>query len=143
MTGAPLVYLDANATTPVDPRAVEAMLAALTGLPGNPSSGHAAGREARRAVETARREVAALSGAERPDEIVFTSGGSESNVTAIRAALAAHPDRREVVTSTVEHAAVNATLDRLAVTDGKWRGPPPTNGSASLAVPCQVPVRRT
>ncbi|SCM78397.1 Cysteine desulfurase [uncultured Pleomorphomonas sp.] len=118
MTGAPLVYLDANATTPADPRVVEAMLAALTGLPGNPSSGHAAGREARRAVETARREVAALAGAERPDEIVFTSGGSESNVAAIRAALAARPGRREVLTSAVEHASVDATLDRLAATDG-------------------------
>lgn len=113
-----VAYLDANATTPVDPRVAEAMLAALTGLPGNPSSDHALGREARRAIETARRDVATLIGAERPDEIVFTSGGSESNVTAIRAALVARPGRRDVVTSTVEHAAINATLDRLAVTDG-------------------------
>lgn len=113
-----VIYLDANATTPVDPRVAEAMLAALTELPGNPSSDHALGREARRAIETARRDVATLIGAERPDEIVFTSGGSESNVTAIRAALVARPGRRDVVTSTVEHAAINATLDRLAVTDG-------------------------
>lgn len=112
------VYFDANATTPVDPRVAEAMLAALTGLHGNPSSAHAAGRDARRAVEAARCDVARLIGADRPDEIVFTSGGSESNVTAIRAALAARPGRREVVTSTVEHASVRVTLDRLAATDG-------------------------
>lgn len=118
MVAGPATYLDANATTPVDPRVAEATLAALTGLHGNPSSSHAAGRDARRAVEAARSEVAALIGADRPDEIVFTSGGSESNVTAIRAALAARPDRREVVTSAVEHPSVHATLDRLAATDG-------------------------
>jgi cysteine desulfurase len=113
-----LVYLDANATTPVDPCVADAVLSALTGLVGNPSSQHAAGRVARRAVEAARREVAALVGAERPDEIVFTSGGSESNVAAIHAALAARPGRRAVVTSAVEHASVQATLDRLAETAG-------------------------
>lgn len=112
------VYFDANATTPVDPRVAEAMLAALTGLHGNPSSHHAAGRDARRAIEAARCDVARLIGANRPDEVVFTSGGSESSVTAIRAALAARPGRREVVTSAVEHASVLATLDRLATTDG-------------------------
>lgn len=118
MVAGPATYLDANATTPVDPCVAEAMLAALTGLNGNPSSAHAAGRDARCAVEAARREVAALVGADRPDEVVFTSGGSESNVTAIRAALAARPDRREIVTSAVEHPSVHATLDRLAATAG-------------------------
>ena len=118
MVAGPAAYFDANATTPVDPRVAEAMLAALTGLYGNPSSSHTAGREARRAVEAARRDVAAMVGAGRPDEIVFTSGGSESNVTAIRAALAARPDRREIVTSAVEHPSVHVTLDRLATTDG-------------------------
>lgn len=127
-----VAYFDANATTPVDPRVAEAMLSALTELPGNPSSNHMAGRQARAALEAARREVAALIGAERPDEIVFTSGGSESNVTAIRAALAAHPDRREVVTSTVEHAAVNATLDRLAVTNGITIRRVPVDGNGCL-----------
>ena len=87
MVADPAIYLDANATTPVDLRVAEAMLAALTGLHGNPSSAHAAGRDARRAVEAARCDVARLIGADRPDEVVFTSGGSESNVTAIRAAL--------------------------------------------------------
>lgn len=117
MAAGPIIYLDANATTPVDPCVAEAMLAALTGLPGNPSSAHAAGRAARQAVEAARRNVMALVGAERPEEIVFTSGGSESNVAAIHAALAARPGRREVVTSSVEHASVRTTLDHLAATD--------------------------
>lgn len=127
-----LVYLDANATTPIDPRVAEAMLAALVGLPGNPSSDHAAGRAARRAVETARREVATLIGADRPDEVVFTSGGSESNVTAIRAALASRPGRRAVVTSTVEHASIHATLDHLAATDGIAVRRVPVDGNGRL-----------
>lgn len=127
-----LVYLDANATTPIDPRVAEAMLAALTGLPGNPSSSHAAGQAARRAVEAARRNVAALIGASRPDEIVFTSGGSESNVTAIRSALAARPGRRAVVTSTVEHASVHATLDHLAAIDGIVVRRVPVDGDGRL-----------
>ncbi|MCM5554234.1 cysteine desulfurase family protein [Pleomorphomonas sp. NRK KF1] len=118
MVAGPVAYFDANATTPVDPRVAAAMLAALTELHGNPSSSHAAGRDARRAIEAARHEVATLIGADRPDEIIFTSGGSESNVAAIRAALAARPGRREVVTSAVEHPSVHVTLDRLATTDG-------------------------
>jgi cysteine desulfurase len=129
-----LVYLDANATTPIDPRVAEAMLGALVGLPGNPSSGHAAGRAARRAVDAARRDVAALIGASRPDEVVFTSGGSESNVTAIRAALAARPGRQAVVTSTVEHASIHATLDHMAVTDGITVRRVPVDGDGRLDV---------
>lgn len=116
MTGS--VYLDANATTPADPAVIAAMLAAMMELTGNPSSTHAAGRAARQAVETARGEVASLLGAARTDEIVFTSGGSEGNATAIAAALAARPGRREVVTSTVEHPSVDATLSRLAARHG-------------------------
>jgi cysteine desulfurase len=127
-----LVYLDANATTPIDPRVAEAMLAALTDLLGNPSSGHSAGRAARRALEVARRDVAALIGANRPDEIVFTSGGSESNVTAIRVALAARPGRNAVVTSTVEHASIHATLDHLAATDGIVVRHVPVDGDGRL-----------
>lgn len=118
MVAGSVTYLDANATTPVDPRVAQAMFAALTELPGNPSSDHMPGREARRAVEMARQDVAALLGAGRTEEVVFTSGGSESNVTAIRAALAARRGRREVITSTVEHAAIGTTLDRLAAMEG-------------------------
>ncbi|RAI35286.1 cysteine desulfurase NifS, partial [Rhodoplanes elegans] len=79
------VYLDHNATTPVDPDVLAAMLPFLREEFGNPSSSHPAGRRARAAVETARAEVAALIGAS-PDEIVFTSGGTESSNTAIRGA---------------------------------------------------------
>jgi cysteine desulfurase len=99
-----MVYLDNNATTPVDPRVCEAMMPFLDGLFGNPSSPHAAGRAARDAVENARSQVAVLLGA-RPDAVVFTSGGTESINTAIRGALAAQPGRRHIVTSSIEHSA--------------------------------------
>ncbi len=98
------VYLDYNATTPTDPRVAEAMRPFLTGFFGNPSSAHFAGREARRAVEKARAQVAAAIGA-LPEEIVFTSGGSESNNLAIRGVVAARGGGH-VVTSAVEHPAV-------------------------------------
>src|SRR5690606_11241565 len=93
-----------------------------------------AGQAARRALEAARRNVAALIGASCSDEIVFTSGGSESNVTAIRSALAGRPGRRAVVTSTVEHASVHATLDRLAATDGIAVRRVPVGGDGRLAL---------
>lgn len=79
MTGTPRAYLDHNATTPVRPEAVEAMVAAL-GLAGNPSSVHGEGRAARAAVERARAQVAALCGASAAN-VVFTSGGTEANAT--------------------------------------------------------------
>ncbi|WP_026791032.1 cysteine desulfurase family protein [Pleomorphomonas oryzae] len=127
-----LVYLDANATTPIDPRVAEAMLVASMDLPGNPSSGHSAGRAARRALEAARGDVAALIGASRPDEILFTSGGSESNLTAIRASLAARPGRHTVVTSTIEHASIHATLNQLATIDGVAVRRVPVDGCGRL-----------
>lgn len=98
------IYLDHNATTPLLPEVVEAMLPYLRDHFGNPSSGHALGRRAREAVEAARARVAALLGA-APDEIVFTSGGTEANNLAIRGATAARPDRRHLVTSLIEHPA--------------------------------------
>ena len=76
------IYLDYNATTPIDPAVAEAMLPFLYEHFGNPSSSHAYGAVARGAVEKARRQVAALLGA-RPEEIVFTSGGSEGSNTVI------------------------------------------------------------
>ena len=95
------VYLDNNATTRVDPEVVTAMLPYLTEHFGNPSSSHAFGAPGRKGMKTARDQVAALVGAAVADEILFTSGGTESDNTAIRAALAANPDRNEVVVSAV------------------------------------------
>ncbi len=103
------VYADHHATTPLRPEALEAMLPWLTALAANPSSIHAPGRAAREAVESAREAVASALGV-LPDEIVFTSGGTESDALAVRgAALAARerePGRSRVVFSAAEHPAV-------------------------------------
>lgn len=88
------IYLDHNATTPLRPRAGDALVSALT-LAGNPSSIHAEGRAARAVVEEAREKVAALVGA-RARDIVFTGGGSEANASALNPGLRRHDDRRTV-----------------------------------------------
>src|SRR5437764_1291501 len=107
------VYLDNSATTPVDPRVVEAMMPYLTGKFGNPSSVHFYGQEARAAVDRARREVAGLTGA-RPNEIVFLSGGTEANNLAIRGVCEQQRERgRHVITSAIEHSSVRAICDAL------------------------------
>jgi cysteine desulfurase len=107
------VYLDHNATTPLDPAALEAMLPYLRESYGNPSSLHWFGQRARAAVEEAREQVAALVGATAP-EIVFTAGGSESDNMALRGALAvASGPRRKLVTTAVEHHAVLNTAKAL------------------------------
>ncbi|MEZ4224843.1 MAG: cysteine desulfurase family protein [Polyangiaceae bacterium] len=98
------VYLDYNATTPILPEVLEAMLPFLTREFGNPSSSHARGRAARAAVETAREEVAALFGVE-PDEVVFTSGGTEATHLAFWGLATEGTSRRHIVTTTVEHPA--------------------------------------
>lgn len=100
----PPIYLDHNATTPLLPEVVDAMLPYLREHFGNPSSGHLFGRRARDGVARAREQVAALLGCS-PDEIVFTSGGTEANNLAIRGTTEARSDRRHVVTSVVEHPA--------------------------------------
>ena len=111
------VYADHHATTPLRPEALEAMLPWLTSLAANPSSIHTPGRAARKAVESAREAVASALGV-LPDEIVFTSGGTESDTLAIRgAALAARerePGRGRVVFSAAEHAAVREAGRSLA-----------------------------
>jgi cysteine desulfurase len=110
------IYLDYQATTPIDPRVVEAMLPYLTTEFGNPSSAHAYGRAAARAVETAREQVAALIGARGADEIVFTSSGTESNHLALigaAEALRAAQRGAHVITTTIEHPATQAAFDRL------------------------------
>ena len=100
------IYLDYNATTPIAPEVLEAMLPALRDTWGNPSSAHAYGRAARAAVERARAEVAELLGCPAP-EIVFTAGGTESDNAAIVGVAEALTDRgRHLVVSAVEHAAV-------------------------------------
>jgi cysteine desulfurase len=98
------IYLDFNATTPIEPDVVEAMLPFLREHFGNPSSSHALGLKAKRAVDTAREKVAALIGAE-PDEIIFTSGGTEANNLAISGAVEAS-GRKNIVTSAIEHPSV-------------------------------------
>ncbi|WP_416669574.1 cysteine desulfurase NifS [Egbenema bharatensis] len=100
-----VIYLDNNATTRIDPEVVEAMLPYLTEYYGNPSSMHSFGGQVGKAIKTARSQVAALLGAEE-SEIIFTSCGTEGNNTAIRAALAAQPDRKHIITTQVEHACV-------------------------------------
>ena len=111
-----IIYLDNNATTPLDPAVIEEMLPFLTKYYGNPSSGYAFAARARKAVDLARERLAALLGC-APSEIVFTSGGTESNNAVIRSALAYsavaaakagqfEPRGKHVVASAVEHSAV-------------------------------------
>src|SRR5262245_49491507 len=103
-----MIYLDYNATTSLDPAVADAMRPFLTGRFGNPSSSHVAGREARAAVEAARASVAALIGA-APPEVVFTSGGSESNNAAIKGVAVSRPGGH-FVTTVVEHSATLAPM---------------------------------
>jgi cysteine desulfurase len=104
------IYLDFNASTPLAPEVVEAMRPFLTQHFGNPSSQHWAGAPAKAAVDRARSRVATLLGC-APDEVVFTSGGSESNNHALKGVFFANRDRGEhIVTSAVEHPAILSPL---------------------------------
>lgn len=105
-----MIYLDNNASTPLDLEVREAVAAAAD-LYGNPSSVHSAGRRARQAIEEARDEVARLIGA-RPEEILFTSGGTEANALAIFGAVRKEEGR--IVTSGAEHPSVREPVARLA-----------------------------
>src|SRR5438105_10799903 len=105
ITGDEFVYLDNNATTPLDPAVIEEMLPFLTKCYGNPSSGYTFAGQARKAVDLARERLAALFGC-GPSEIVFTSGGTESNNAVIHSALQFAPLGKHVITSAVEHSAV-------------------------------------
>ncbi len=107
------VYLDHSATTPSDPRVVEAMLPFLTEKFGNASSVHSFGQEARAAVDRARRQVAAFAGA-RANEIVFTSGGTEANNMGVRGVCeAALSNGRHIITSVIEHPSVRSSIHGL------------------------------
>jgi len=107
------IYLDNNATSAVAPEVTEAMLPYLQGLYGNPSSMHTFGGQLHRKVEAARASVAALIGAE-PEEIIFTSCGSESDNTAIMSAVESYPAKKHLITSRVEHPAVLNFAKHLA-----------------------------
>lgn len=112
------IYLDYNATTPVDPAVLEAALPYLRRYWGNPSSNHAYGRRADAAVPAAREQVAGLLGC-APDEIVFTAAGSEGNNLAIKgAAFAGAAKGRHIITTAIEHPAVLKTCRYLAERHG-------------------------
>lgn len=122
------IYLDYNATTPVDAAVLDAMLPYLRGEFGNPSSAHGLGSRAHEAVEAGRAEVAALIGA-APDEIIFTGGGTEASNIAIRGAVRIDGARRDIVTSTIEHPATEACCAFLEGEGHKvTRVPAETNG---------------
>src|SRR4030042_937455 len=100
------IYLDYNATTPIDPLVREAMLPYLGEHFGNPSTTYAYGQRAREVVERARQQVASLIGA-MPEEVIFTSGGSESdNHAIVGTALANMHKGKHIITSRIEHPAV-------------------------------------
>src|SRR3989449_5430387 len=105
MANGEFIYLDNNATTPLDPAVIEEMLPFLTKYYGNPSSGYAFAARARKAVDLARERLATLLGCE-PPEIVFTSGGTESNNAVIHSVPQFEPRGKHVVTNAVEHSAV-------------------------------------
>ncbi len=108
-----MIYLDNAATTRVCPEAAQAAINAMTEGFGNPSSTHAPGREARNALKSARRDVAAAIGA-KPEEIFFTSGGTEGDNWAIRSGAAAMVRRgKHIISSAAEHDAVRKSLDLL------------------------------
>jgi len=107
-----VIYLDNNATTAIAPEVREAMLPFLGAEFGNPSSAHSAGRAVRKAVDNARASVARLIGTDQ-SEIVFTSGGTESDNSAIRGALEIAPEKKHIITTRVEHEAVRKLCEKF------------------------------
>jgi len=112
-----VIYMDNNATTRIAPEVVDAMMPFLTDCYGNPSSMHTFGGMVGRAIEQARAQVAELIGAD-PEEIVFTSCGTESDSTAILSALQTYPENRHVITTRVEHPAVKNLCESLTQLTG-------------------------
>ncbi len=108
-----VTYLDNNATSKVDPQVLEAMLPYFSEYYGNPSSMHAFGGGVASNIQHAREQVARLIGAS-PEEVIFTSCGTESDGTAIRAAIESYPMKRHIVTSRVEHPAIKNLFEALA-----------------------------
>lgn len=107
------IYMDHNATTPLDPRVLDAMLPYLTWNYGNASSIHEFGIQARYGIEKARMQIARLINAENPEDVVITGCGSESDNIAIRGAAGAFPDRRHIITTQVEHKAILAACHEM------------------------------
>jgi cysteine desulfurase len=107
------IYVDNNATTRVAPEVLEEMLPYFSELYGNPSSMHSFGGNVARKIKESRAKVAKLIGA-MPEEILFTACGTESDSTAIRAALISNPDRKHIIASRVEHPAIKNLFENLA-----------------------------
>lgn len=107
------IYLDNNATTMVDPAVVEAMLPYFTEQFGNPSSLHSFGNKVGFALKAARKTIQTMLGAEHDSEIIFTSCGTESDSTAILSAIRAQPERKEIITTEVEHPAILSLCENL------------------------------
>src|SRR5216683_5240562 len=107
------IYLDNNAGAPLRPEASAAIARFVAEANGNPSSVHRDGQRARRTLEQARAQVASLCGAQ-PKQIVFTSGGTESNNFAIFGAITAASNRRKVISSEIEHSSILSSLQELA-----------------------------
>lgn len=110
------IYFDNNATTQPAPEVITAMLPYLTERWGNPSSLYPFGNQLGQALDQARSAVATLIGARRPSEILFTSGGTESNTLAIQGLLRARPEKRHIITSAVEHSSILSLCEDLSRT---------------------------
>ena len=106
------IYLDNNATTKVADEVYNAMLPYLKEEFGNPSSTYSIGREVKEAITKSRENVAKLLNA-NPDNIIFTSCGSESNVTAIMSVVKNNPNKKHIITTSVEHASIIETMNDL------------------------------
>lgn len=116
MTPRRSIYLDHSASTPTDPRVVEVMMPYFTEIYGNPSSSHSFGRKAEKAIEDARATIAHILHC-KPSEVVFTSGGSESDNLAVRGAAWARFAKGEgnhLITTPIEHSAVSRTVGQMA-----------------------------
>ena len=108
-----VIYMDNNATTKVDEEVFEEMKPYFTNLYGNPSSMHTFGGQVGKKIDEARERVARLIGAQHTTEIIFTSCGTESNSTAVYSALQAYTDRKEIITTRVEHPAIMSLAPHL------------------------------
>jgi kynureninase len=131
-----VIYLDHNATTPVLPEVLEAMMPYLTAEWGNPSSVYKFGAKLKSVIETAREQVAELIGA-HPMDVIFTSCATESNNAAIAAALKANPTKRHIVTSQVEHSSV---LNYCMALEKQSQDSPQSTQSAQRTAPQSASV---